>query len=269
MCPTSTFFCPFVVPICGGEIIQSRRYSHTSSFSYANYASRLFNHFGGGRPFHNVQFWYPRSRGRRSLHTVQSVTFRNPLNIPRALFTNSSQKAFLSILSDVPSISRHTCRLVSGFFILILPCSCCPRPQSLMPLLHSGSFHSLSPSFRGSSFHLVSGPIFPDDVFPTPCHSCTVGHLPAGDGQSLLGFTTCLDPSLRLLAATRGQIPVPTPLPQSSDRHHCGFFLGDFLMLHYGMHHSRISLILHCICLRRFVAGGRLLAGFLETLSCG
>jgi hypothetical protein len=88
----------------------------------------------------------------------------------------------------------------------------------------------------------------------------------AGNGQSLLGFTTCLDPSLRLLVAPCDQIPVPTPLPQSSDQHHCGFFLGDFLMLRYGLHHSRIGLNLLCIRLRHFVGGGCLLTGFLETL---
>jgi hypothetical protein len=80
-------------------------------------------------------------------------------------------------------------------------------------------------SFRGSSFRLVPGPNIPDDAFPTPCHSCTVSHLSTGDSQSLLGFATPLNPTLRFLVAPCGQIPVPTPLPQSSGRHHCGFFL--------------------------------------------
>jgi hypothetical protein len=46
--------------------------------------------------------------------------------------------------------------------------------------------------------------------------------------------------SLRLLAAPRGRIPVPTPPNQSSDRHHWGFSLGDFSMLCYGVHHPWI-----------------------------
>jgi hypothetical protein len=37
-------FCRFS---CGGETIQSGRCFHISGFSYASYASRLFNRFGG------------------------------------------------------------------------------------------------------------------------------------------------------------------------------------------------------------------------------
>jgi hypothetical protein len=110
-----------------GKIIPSGEGSHISGFSYANIAnnaSRFFR-FEGGRPLHNVRSLYSRSGGLRSLHTLQSVTFRNPLNIPGALLTNSSPKAFLAILSDVLSILRRSCRLVPGSFI---------------PILHSGPF---------------------------------------------------------------------------------------------------------------------------------
>jgi hypothetical protein len=63
----------------------------------------------------------------------------------------------------------------------------------------------------------------------------------------------------------RSQIPVPTLLPQSSDWHRWGI-LGDFLVFRCGLHHFWIVLNLVCICLHLFVAGGHLLAGFLETL---
>jgi hypothetical protein len=51
--------------------------------------------------------------------------FRNQLNIPGALITNCSPKAFLSIRSDVLSILRCSYRVVPGSFI---------------PILHSGPF---------------------------------------------------------------------------------------------------------------------------------
>jgi hypothetical protein len=52
--------------------------------------------------------------------TLLSLIFCNPLNIPVALFMNSNLKTFLSILSDVLSISRCSYHLLSGFFIPIL-----------------------------------------------------------------------------------------------------------------------------------------------------
>jgi hypothetical protein len=60
--------------------------------------------------------------------------------------------------------------------------------------------------------------------------------------------------------------PAPMLLLSSSNRHHCSFSLGDFLIHRYRLHHSWIGLNLLCICLCHFVAGGHLLAGFLETL---
>jgi hypothetical protein len=59
---------------------------------------------------------------------------------------------------------------------------------------------------------------------------------------------------LRLLAALRGQIPVPTPLLRFSNRHYCGFF-GDLLMLPYRLHHSWTWLRLLRIGLRPFLIG--------------
>jgi hypothetical protein len=61
-------------------------------------------------------------------------------------------------------------------------------------------------------------------------------------GQFPPGFTACLDPSLRLLAAHSDQIQVPRPLPQSSDRQHCVFFLRDLLLLLHGLHCSWVGL---------------------------
>jgi hypothetical protein len=66
----------------------------------------LFFRFGGGPPLRNVQ----------------SPIFRNPTEDPAIRF------AFLSNPSDVLSISRCSCRLV---------------PESFIPILHSGPFHSL------------------------------------------------------------------------------------------------------------------------------
>jgi hypothetical protein len=87
-------------------------------------------------------------RGGRPLHKVKFLIFRNPQDIPVARFTNSSPKAFLSNSYDVLSILRRSCRLVPGFFIRLLPRSCCLRPRSLMPLLHSGPFQRLFPNVR-------------------------------------------------------------------------------------------------------------------------
>jgi hypothetical protein len=85
---------------------------------YANAASRFFFFcFGGGRP----------------LHTSQFLICRNPLDILAARFTNSSPKAFLSNQSDLSSILICRCRLVFGFFIRLLPHSCC---LGLSPVCH-------------------------------------------------------------------------------------------------------------------------------------
>jgi hypothetical protein len=103
----------------------SGRCPHLSGSSYANAASRFFFRFGGDR------------------HSILLI-FCNPLDIPAARFTNSSPKASMSNPSDILSILRCNCRLISGFFISLLPRSCCFRPRSLMPLLHSGPFQRLS-----------------------------------------------------------------------------------------------------------------------------
>jgi hypothetical protein len=73
--------------------------------------------------------------------------------------------------------------------------------------------------------------------------------------------------------APRGQISVPTPFPQSSNWHHCSFFLGDLLMLPYGLHHSWFwfslllaGLQLFWIGLCCFLAGGLLFLAIL--MSC-
>jgi hypothetical protein len=85
---------------------------------------------------------------------------------------------------------------------------------------------------------LFQGPNFPDEVSFSPCHFCRVGHFPAGGSQLPPGSTISLGPFLHFLAKLCGHIADPTPLPRSSIRHYCGVFLGDRLMLFYGLHHS-------------------------------
>jgi hypothetical protein len=65
--------------------------------------------------------------------------------------------------------------------------------------------------------------------------------------------------------------PDSGPCTASFDWHYCGFSLGDILMLCYELYPSWIGLNLLCIliCICRFMAGGRVLAGFLETVSHG
>jgi hypothetical protein len=81
-----------------------------------------------------------------------------------------------------------------------------------------------------------------------------VGHRPAGGSQLPPGFTISLGPFLHFLEALRGQMADPTPLPRSSDLHYYGVFLGDLLMLLYGLHHFWIGFSLCC-----FWADGRLI----------
>jgi hypothetical protein len=69
------------------------------------------------------------------------------------------------------------------------------------------------------------------------------------------GFTACLDPSLRFLAAPSDQILVPRPIPRSSARQYYVFFLTDLLLLLHGLYHSWVGLSFLVICLRRFLAG--------------
>jgi hypothetical protein len=100
---------------------------HSSSFSYANYASRLCNRFGGGRTFHNVQY----------------LIFRNATEDPAVRFPNSSPMVFpktslpFSIL-----FSRGCCFLprppiLLAVFLPFLRCSGSSTFRLLMPLLHS------------------------------------------------------------------------------------------------------------------------------------
>jgi hypothetical protein len=93
------------------------------------------------------------------------------------------------------------------------------------------------------------GPNFPEFPF-LPCHSCTEGHLPAGGKRLPTGFMITLGCFLHFLAGLCDWRADRTLLPRSSDWHYCGVFLGDILMLLYGLHHSWIGL-----SLRRFSAG--------------
>jgi hypothetical protein len=203
---------------------------------------------------------------------------------------NSSLKAFLSNSLVVLSLLRSSRHPVRGSFIPVLPWNCCLRPRYLTPFLHSGHFHSLSPSFRGSSFCLIPGRILPDDIFPAPCRCFTVGRLPAGNGQPLprstislgpnfpenLPFSLCHCCTTGHLSACGSQLPpgstissvqsfwlsvspcsfmlARVPLLHRSRRFHYCLFLGDLLMLRYCLNFW-IGLSLLCICLRRFLGG--------------
>jgi hypothetical protein len=94
------------------------------------------------------------------------------------------------------------------------------------------------------------GPNFPDQVF--------FRHATFARRDTFLYAAAIflLDPLFPwvFLAALRGQIADPKRLPRSSDRHYCGVFLGNILMLLYGRHHSRIR---RSLC--RFIAGDRLI----------
>jgi hypothetical protein len=158
--PTRPEWFPYKIPLTSGshhhqkfffkrrgKITPSGRRSHISGSSYANIASNtsLFFRFGEGRPLHNARSLFSRSGGRRSLHTAQSLTFHNPLNIPVALFMNSS---------DVLSILTCSCRvwaLTSDFAFWALP-----------------AFHPGHPSVRGqrviclpAAANSFRGPQFP------------------------------------------------------------------------------------------------------------
>jgi hypothetical protein len=108
-----------------------------------------FFRFGVGRPLHNVHSTIP----------------HNPLEVPTTCFAifplKISDMIFLSVppfprynrcpelhppLSFVVDLSflRHSGRLPPRSLIRLLPRSCCLRPRSLMPLLHSGPFQRLS-----------------------------------------------------------------------------------------------------------------------------
>jgi hypothetical protein len=86
-----------------------------------------FFRFGGGRPLHKVQF----------------LILCSPKVHLAILFAISSPKVFLSSSSDALSILRRSSHLIPELLIRSLPRSCCLRPLSPMPLLHSGSFQIL------------------------------------------------------------------------------------------------------------------------------
>jgi hypothetical protein len=85
-----------------------------------------------------------------------------------------------------------------------------------------------------------------------PCHFCTAGHLPADGGRlpPRSAFSPGSSPS-----SSGGAPRTDSGLyaaPRFSDRHHCGLFLGDLLMLPYGLNRSWVG-----FSLRRFSVGQR------------
>jgi hypothetical protein len=223
----------------------------------------LFFRFGGGLPLHKVHF----------------LTLRNPLDVPTtcsAIFPLKSSSDFFSIL-------RHSCRLVPESFIPILPRSCCLRPRFLKPFLHSGPLKRLFSSVR--PFRILGAM-----SFPCLCSPCS---LPRATFVQWVVLIPAAANSLRGPQFSWGRISLKrfpfrhatlarrdTFLPaavkllldsQLASIYPFGFWqrpaarfssLPHFLSLPTGIAaaSSWICLNLLCISLRRFVAGGRLLA---------
>jgi hypothetical protein len=214
-----------------------------------------------------MQFSF-RCEGDRPLHDVQFLIFSNPIEDPSSPFAICSLKVFSNIRPAVSSFLSRSCRTVLGSFT---------------PVLHSGStrrlflnVHSfrvpltnliLVCSFRrpcstdgSSSVRSLCRATFAQRVVLIPVaansfrcpHFSTAGQLPSGGSQLPPGSTIFPGNFPHFLGALRGHIPDLTPLPRSFDRHYCGVFLGDLLMLL--LHHSWIGL-----SLRRFSADGHLI----------
>jgi hypothetical protein len=74
---------------------------------------------------------------------------------------------------------------------------------------------------------------------PTPCRNGAAGHPSADGGQLLPGPTTALG---SFFAVVDGAILLDAgPHIGPSDSLHCGLFLRDVLMLHYGLHYDHHS----------------------------
>jgi hypothetical protein len=154
--------------------------------------------------------------------------------------------------------------------ILILPRSCCFRPRFLMPFFHSWPLKRLFSFVRPfrvlgaiSSFPCLCSPCslpranFAQRVVLIPAAASSLRGQQFSCAMSLLhgGSSSCRRRSIyswihnlpgSFPSASGGQIPVP----QSSDRHHCGFLFRDLLMLLHGLHRSWIGL-----SLRQFSGG--------------
>jgi hypothetical protein len=120
--------------------------------------SGRFSHISGS---YSVRNFFLRFGEGLSFHTLHFLIFRNAINDSAVGISCSNLKIFTSIPSDVCSIRWRNCWHVSG------SCSWCLRNTFHIPLLHSGSFHSLFPSFR--SF-LISCPTL---TWPYLLPSCT------------------------------------------------------------------------------------------------
>jgi hypothetical protein len=88
-----------------------------------------------------VNIFFLRFGGGRPLHKVHSFIFCNATDDSAVRFAFSSLKIVCSIVGCI-------CRLLSGFFIPILPCSFCSRPLPLMALLDSVRIQGLIPDVR-------------------------------------------------------------------------------------------------------------------------
>jgi hypothetical protein len=122
-------------------------------------------------------------------------------------------------------------RLVPELSVRSLSCSCCLRPRSLEPLLHSGVFQRLILDVRPSQYYTILG-VSLVTVSPAP--------LPPAGGGRFSRYKSFLGPFL-LLAALRGQIAGLPPPPQSFDWRNRYFSVGNFMMLLCGWHHSFVG----------------------------
>jgi hypothetical protein len=96
--------------------------------------------FGGGWPLHKVQF----------------LIVCIPLQIQIVCFQISSPRVFLRVL--LHSLLRCSCSLGLGF---------------LVPLLHSGAFHNLSPSFRRFGVPCFAWVLVRSFLMNSPLHRAT------------------------------------------------------------------------------------------------
>jgi hypothetical protein len=151
-----------------------------------------------------------------TLHSVQLSFVCNPTVDLAIRFALSTLKVFLKIQLAIFSF---------------LSCSCCLVPGSFIPVLPSGSTRHLFLGVHSLGAPLATlFPVWPSLTKSPLCHATYIaGHPHIGNSQSPPGSTIFPGPFLRLLAALCSHIPVPMPLPQSSDRQSGNWILGTLL----------------------------------------
>jgi hypothetical protein len=133
--------------------------------------------------------------------------------------------------TQVPSCSRiHYSRFAFRAFPASHPgCTSCRSSQCTIvfglslesmffPMCH---FRTVGHSYSSRGELLTRSTVFlgpnsPDEFPLSPCYFCTAGQFPAGGSRLPPGSVFPLGPFLHFLAALRGQIPDPKPLPRFS-----------------------------------------------------